>query len=118
MRVLVTGGRDYRDKARAWGLLDAWRERLIEPIDFLIHGGASGADTLAGNWAIANGIHEVIVPALWGYYDKQAGPIRNRVMRELLVHGQSLVLAFPGGRGTADMKRLAADYGYPITNLE
>ena len=38
--------------------------------------------------------------AQWAKYGKAAGPMRNQ---EMLDSGIDLVVAFPGGRGTADM---------------
>jgi hypothetical protein len=45
-------------------------------------------------------------PADWDKYGKLAGPIRNREMLEQ--NNPELVVAFPGGNGTADMVRQAA----------
>lgn len=103
MRVLVCGGRDYADQATLFGALDMLAER--GPINSIIQGGASGADKLARMWAITRNEHIDEYPADWRTHGKAAGPIRNQRM---LDEGKpDLVMAFPGGRGTADMVRRA-----------
>ena len=49
MRLLVTGGRDYDNRDCVRDVLDA-----LNP-DSVIHGGATGADSLASEWARKNG---------------------------------------------------------------
>ena len=72
----------------------------------VIHGGARGADDLARQWGeISVGIEGVEFRADWTAHGKAAGMIRNQRM---LDEGRpDLVVAFPGGRGTADMVRRA-----------
>lgn len=98
-RVLVCGGRNYADRARAFATLDRFRDRF--GIDYLIHGGATGADALAREWAIARGVEWVGFHADWLALGRAAGPLRNaQMLRDTQPH---VVIAFPGGRGTADM---------------
>lgn len=98
MRVLVCGGRDYTDKVRMSRILSRHH------ISHLIHGAARGADTLAAEWAISRNIPTSPYPADWDKYGKSAGYIRNSKM---LKKGKpDLVIAFPGGKGTASMIRL------------
>ncbi len=107
--LLVTGGRDFRDGAALRrAILDA-RPSLI------IHGGARGADRLASEIADVLGIPQVVYPANWTGEGRAAGAIRNQRM---LDHGKpDLVLAAPGGRGTADMVRRATAEGIPVVRL-
>lgn len=102
-RVLVCGGRRYSD-VRA---VNEWLDWLHgkDPITLLINGGASGADTLGKMWAESRGVPVVTEYALWTTHGRKAGPIRNQKMLE--DHNPDLVVAFPGGRGTADMVRRA-----------
>ena len=98
-RVLVCGGRDFGDRAFVFRTLDA--HHASEPFHVLIQGAARGADTYARNWAETHNIRCLSFPADWKRNGKAAGPIRNRQMLDV---GQpDLVIAFPGGRGTADM---------------
>jgi hypothetical protein len=112
MRVIVCGGRDYEDR---WSVYSALDELLkAEPLDTLmvIQGGASGADEFAREWCIKNRVEMVNVPANWEVHGKAAGPVRNQKM--VSKYRPELVLAFPGGRGTADMVRRAEDAGIAV----
>jgi len=111
MRVLVCGGRDYQNRD---AVFDALNE-LARQHGWLtiIEGGAKGADSLAREWARLRYHGLVTVPANWQLYGTSAGPIRNE---EMLKSGEpDLVLAFPGGRGTADMIHRAEAAGVPVS---
>lgn len=97
-RVLVCGGRKFIDGVNLMVSMDALHAE--QPIDLLIEGGAPGADRLAGNWADGHGIDHLRVPAQWEKLGRRAGPARNKRM---LMVAPNLVVAFPGGAGTADM---------------
>jgi hypothetical protein len=99
MRVLVCGGRDFRDREYLTRMLNG----LPFKTTIVIHGGARGADTLAGEWAAARGLHCAVVNALWDYAGANAGMLRNVAM--LLLQPEYCV-AFEGGHGTADMVEL------------
>lgn len=111
MKVLVCGGRDFCDD-------ELMNDTLNEvhgtgrSITAIIQGGASGADFLAAMWATDHNVLCIGVPADWANYGKAAGPIRNRQMLEDCQ--PDLVLAFPGGRGTADMVRQAKKAGIKV----
>ena len=102
-RVLVCGGRGLMDLGLVWGQLDAFHA-IEGPISVVIHGGAKGADSLADSWAYRNGVPAQPYPvsdAEWKRHGKRAGPMRNRWM---LADGKpDIVIAFPGGLGTANM---------------
>jgi len=64
--------------------------------DEVIHGGAKGADTFAGDWAKSHDIPVTVYEADWSHYGKAAGPIRNNMMLDtkpdiviLFISGQS-----------------------------
>jgi hypothetical protein len=84
-------------------------------ISEIIHGGAKGADLFAGKWATMNGIKETAVPADWNKHGRAAGPIRNQLMLEMKPDG---VVAFPGGRGTADMANRAEKSGIKVMRVD
>lgn len=110
MRLIVCGGRTYRDRAAVFAALD--RAHAKRPITLLIYGGARGADDLAFAWAAAHGVPSQVVIAKWDRLGPAAGPERNgRMIREWRAEG---VIAFPGGRGTADMVRQAEAAGLPV----
>lgn len=109
IRVLVCGGRDYRDRPGVFDALN--RAHAKRAICLVIHGAASGADSLGSAWARNRGIEEVPFPADWTQ-GRAAGPIRNQRM---LDDGKpDAVIAFPGGQGTADMVRRAEAAGVPV----
>ena len=108
-RVLVCGGRDYDDRDRVFSELDT-----LQPIRMVIHGNARGADTLAQAWCLSRRVQAAACPAQWSKYGKRAGPMRNEAM---LGHSPDLVLAFPGGRGTADMVSRARKAGVRVVEV-
>lgn len=110
MRVLVCGGRTYDDFTHLQKTLD--EIDALMPITELIHGGARGADRLADYWARSRGLTPRVFLADWDEHGKAAGPIRNQKM---LDKGKpDLVIAFPGGRGTADMVSRAMKAGVVV----
>lgn len=109
MKLLVCGGRDFNDERAIFAALDAIHANRT--VTLLIAGGAAGADALAEDWAVARGIPTSIHPAQWAKHGKSAGPIRNREMLALKPDG---VVAFPGGRGTADCIRAATELGITV----
>lgn len=116
MKALICGGRDFGHKDRMFAALDAIHERA--PIHVVIEGGATGADRLAQEWATVNGIdvnEYPITPAAWAKHGKKAGFLRNQLM---LNDGQpDIVIAFPGGVGTALMIRLAKEQGVHVSTM-
>jgi hypothetical protein len=79
--------------------------RAERGVTLVIAGGARGADTLAEEWAKAVGLPCRVFMADWAGLGRKAGPIRNE---QMLSKGQPhLVVAFPGGRGTAHMMGIA-----------
>jgi len=107
--VLVCGGRDFSDQQYMWALLE--REHAKHKFARVIHGAARGADRMSGEWACQSGIPVTTFPADWAKHGKRAGPIRNQ---QMLDEGKpDLVIAFPGGAGTADMVRRAKAAAVP-----
>jgi hypothetical protein len=113
MRVLVCGGRNYGNVTRVAQELDALARQ--SPLT-IIEGGATGADAIARAWWKHYGRGELItVKADWKRHGKAAGPIRNQQM--LVCYMPDLVLAFPGGRGTADMVARAKAARVPVREI-
>lgn len=112
-RVLVCGGRDYGDRDQLFRVLDA--AHLANPIVCLIHGAARGADQLAGDWALDRDVLCTGYAADWERDGRAAGPIRNQKMLD--TGKPDMVIAFPGGRGTADMIRKAEAAGVPVVRV-
>ncbi len=125
MRILVRGGRNFgmsrgfalwspsdnadrRRVAADRALLDATLSQYCSTgLEIIVHGAAKGADTLAERWANKRGHQTMRFHANWypngrsGGLDRSAGPKRNQQMVDEA--NPDLVIAFPGGVGTADM---------------
>ena len=110
MKVLGCGGRDFHNYRTVCTILDE-----IKPTE-LVHGAAKGADNLIGRYASEHNIPCHEFPAQWGQYGKSAGWRRNSEM--LLTSKPDLVVAFPGGKGTAHMVNIARLHGYPVRLVE
>lgn len=114
MKILFCGGRKYNNTNKVVDVMNS----LIEEFGRfgIIHGGAYGADTLCGAVGTAMfGLYEEVYEAQWGYYGKKAGIMRN--IRMLEEGKPDLVVAFPGGKGTAHMCKIARDVGIEIRNI-
>jgi len=109
MKVIVCGGRDFRNQKLMDEVMDQFHATYN--VRLVIEGGMVGADRAARLWAKSRGIHVATVDALWDFHRLVAGPIRNGIMLELV---PCAVVAFPGGKGTRDMKRQAAKRGLRI----
>ncbi len=123
-RVIVCGGRTYTHRASVYALLYDALLGQRTPIDQynvlpwlqceFITGAAPGADTLAEAWWHEAGRPGTLYryPAEWSLFGRGAGPKRNaRMLRE---RQPTLVIAFEGGAGTADMTRRARAAGVPV----
>lgn len=121
MLIMVTGGRTFRNRR---AVADALRPYATVG-NVLIAGGAEGADSLAQHvWCKTFQLPAVTVPARWDEFGKGAGHIRNQTM----VAGKSLepyvslipdvVVAFPGGTGTANAIEHAERAGIPVVHVD
>lgn len=120
-RVLVCGGRDYRNRALLNAVLDLMHTMC--PIDCIIEGEMTGADLMGRAWAELHNIRVEKYPAAWddltvkpcvvksrangAKYNACAGFIRNHKM---LKEGKpNFVVGFGGNTGTTDMINRAAN---------
>lgn len=127
-KVLVCGGRDYHNIKTVYVALDG----LVPKPTLIIQGGADGADACASEWASSRNVTERQFEPDWAdltqpdarirtrrdgtKYDANAGPRRNQKM---LDEGKpDLVVAFPGGGGTADMVRKAKAAGVRVIEVK
>lgn len=120
-RILITGSRHYNS-------YDTVHDAIIRAIaehgnldaphlSTIVHGGASGADEIAGRVARFLGASVEVHPAQWAALGKKAGPIRNQ---EMVDAGADVCLAFPLGesRGTRGCMRAASAAGIPLVVAE
>lgn len=114
MRLLVTGDRNWTDKATIRAALGAVISR---PPVVLIHGAARGADRIAAKVGGEEfGFSILPFPAKWSQHGRAAGPIRNQLM---LDGGQpDLCFAFHDNlgqsKGTKDMVERCRKAGVPV----
>ena len=94
--VVITGGRDFvpsvDDELELRVALAYLRPTEVR------HGACRGADLWAAKIAESAGCRVVSYPADWKRLGKKAGPMRNTTM----LTDADFLLAFPGGRGTAN----------------
>jgi hypothetical protein len=109
LRLIVCGGRNYADREHVFAVLDDIHAKRT--IALIIEGDAAGADRLAREWAQERGVPFQTEKPDWIQLGRRGGPARNERMLSLDPDG---VVAFPGGRGTADMIRQAEELGYPV----
>ena len=112
--VLITGGRDYCDRATLYGALDTLHATR-GPIERMVHGGAAGADSLAGEWARDRGVECRVYRARWDEHGRSAGPRRNQ--RMLDEERPDIAVAFAGKRRTADCVRRARKAGVEVIEI-
>jgi hypothetical protein len=106
MRILVCGGRDYARRDEVFRVLDDVQAQSPGHLE-IIHGAARGADSLAGAWAMARGAAVRIF--------RPEREMRGGLMLE--DGSPHLVVAFPGGKGTADMVRQAKAAGVKVIEI-
>lgn len=116
MRILVCGSRECDDALSdlVWNYLSDFIP-TGEPCT-IIHGAAPGVDTQAMIFAdmLPNCKH-LPFEAEWHKHGRAAGPIRNKRMLE---DGKpDVVIAFPGGRGTANMVKQARAHGVKVIEV-
>jgi hypothetical protein len=102
--VIACGGRTYTDVTMVKAVFDSIH--AVTPITLMVEGGQTGADRLAEMWAINNGVRFKRERADWKRHgNKYAGPIRNKKMLD--DYDPDLVVCFPGGNGTRNMRMQA-----------
>jgi len=114
VRLLVCGGRDYRDAKRVAAVLDEFHAKT--PVRCTIVGDADGADEMAFQWSIRRRVTATRFRAFWESQGKKAGPLRNQRMID---EGKpDHCIAFPGGRGTNDMIVRCRRHNIPVTVVD
>lgn len=103
MIIVITGGRDWKDKAFVWRHMDEQRVKL--GITVVVNGRApTGVDQFVHEWCKARGVPERPYPADWDTHGDAAGTLRNQQMIDEEPEIEH-ALIFPGGNGTMDMAR-------------
>ena len=113
MRILVCGSRNWTDRDLIRNELSSYSGEVS-----VIHGGARGADAIAGEIAEELGFNVIVCPANWKRFGRAAGPIRNKQMLDQ--HSPDHVLAFVDSRsvGTRHMIEIARKAGISCSVFE
>lgn len=122
-RVAVTGGRDHQITGEEAGRLHDILLGLRYLNVVLLHGNARGVDRQVANLAESWGYPVVPFEAPWDHLKKllgeedprwkAAGHIRNGQ----LLAAADLLVAFPGGKGTADCVRQVRELGVEVVEI-
>jgi len=113
MRVIVCGGCAVGDKDSTFSALD--KLHAEKPIAVIVHGGTHGADALAGQWAEARAIAVEVFAPNWKRFGR-SGAVHKR-NQQMVDAGADLCVAFPGGRGTADVIKRAQAAAIKVVTL-
>ena len=106
--IAITGGRNFKPTEEH----EEWlRSQLVDlQPTRVIHGGCRGADLWAAHIAYGMGIPTKEYQANWEKWGRNAGPIRNGLMAKEC----DVCLAFPGGKGTENMKKHCKKYNKEV----
>jgi len=116
MRIIVTGGRDYKDDLMVYHILSSLGPTVLGVGDC-----PTGVDSFVRHWVNrldSDGRKPVftVYKADWEKFGKAAGPIRNGDMiRDM---APWFCLAFPGGKGTEDCVNQCKKAGIPVLRVE
>ena len=121
MRIIIAGGRNFRDYELMKFKMDKILSNVNEPIEIVSGGQCSkdvdtgelyGADYLGEQYANEKGYSLMRFPAKWKLHGKAAGMIRNGQMAKYATH----LVAFWDGesKGTENMISLARKHNLNI----
>lgn len=111
----ICGGRGFSNTEMFSSAMGEIVQRLGCPAR-VIHGDARGADQMTGEWGRRMAIGVVAIPADWSGHGMKAGPLRNQLMLD--TYKPTVVVAFPGGQGTADMIRRSRRTGANVIEIK
>ena len=124
MKVCVAGSRslEHLSPGRVWMYISEAMQAHCqsvngyEQITTLIHGGARGIDTLAGECAAARGIEVKVYEARWMRFGKYAGHMRNI---EMAADADFVIAIWDGeSPGTKDMISFTRTIKKPVYVIE
>lgn len=129
-RIAVTGGRDHaitKKEAGDFFHIIIPREHPVRRKTsrriIILHGNCRGVDQRAAELAESWGYPAVPFEAPWDPLKKLLGEENSRwkaaghLRNWQLLHAADLLVAFPGGRGTADCVRQARELGVEVVEI-
>lgn len=111
-RIVVTGGRDYRDWEKVSDTLD-----MLAPEEVFVGDCPTGVDHMVRIWCEDVGLKPEVFRADWGAFGNYAGPKRNGEMLKAATT-TALLIAFEGGKGTSDCVRQAAALNFIVLEVK
>lgn len=109
-RVIIAGGRDFRDYRKLEKACDIFLSQKKNII--VLSGGAKGADSLGERYALLKGYDCQIIKAEWEKYGKSAGYRRNVQMAE---KAHAVICFWDGkSKGTKHMIDIAREREIPL----
>jgi hypothetical protein len=116
--LLICGGRTFGRKVADYAVSNRALEQFVRARgvpDQVVVGDAAGADDLGRQWAVTRGIPTKVYHADWRRFGNSAGPMRNQLM---IKDGKpTVVIAFPGGKGTNDCVARAKYAGIEVLQV-
>lgn len=109
LRLVVCGGLDFADQARAFSILD--RAHAKRTIARLVDTGAGGAARLARMWAREHGVPITTIGVVADLSVNEA--VERQAMTMLATHPNG-VIVFPGDPGSSTIARRAGEAGIPV----
>lgn len=110
MRLIVAGSRTITDHDLVFEHLDRITTKV--EVEVVISGKARGPDMFGQEWANANDIPVIEMPADWDRYGKSAGYKRNT---EMATQADALIAFYDGtSRGTKHMIDIARKMGLNV----
>lgn len=110
-RILICGGRRFDSEEHFQKVINVMQPMFADKF-VIIEGGANGADRMARLWAQRNGYPIITMAANWQFYQLAAGTLRNTWMLDFAL--PDVVIALPGGKGTANMVKQALARGIKV----
>ena len=110
--VAIAGGKDVQDPAAVIGRLEKTRAKYADMV--LVHGGGTGVERIAAQWADRNGVHQIVCKPDWDRHGRAAPFRRNEELLNLLPKG---VIAFPGSGITENLVDRARQLGIPVDRV-
>lgn len=112
MKVIVAGGRDFKDYDLLKSTLDSFQQEYGN-ITEVVSGGARGSDKLGEQYANENNIPIKRFVPDWNGLGKKAGFVRNRQMGDYAKEHNGILVAFwdKQSRGTKGMIDYATKIG-------
>lgn len=112
MRIIVTGGRDYKDEMKVRRVLLSLRPTYIHVGDC-----PTGVDLFVRNWCAYHHIQHQVWQAPWLKMGTKAGPWRNREMVKGPWVDPPLLVAFPGNKGTRDCIKHGINFNLTVLKV-